>query len=273
MHNDTVSRRDNSLLADIERGALDDNVPLATTLRRCIALGAQARNAELRDWATRELNGYRDNDAEIPKYRMIYAPLNVDLVSFRYQVTGQQISVLDLPEFARELVGEEVTLAQGVGDIEALVRNAQRTSKTSIKMAPPGAAELMSLMTHERQGQGVTVTGLYWDVHVARIEGVLDQIRTTLVRLASEIRATMSDDASVPSAEQAAQAVNVVLHGGKRNQVTVTAAQAGNGGRAEVKPADERGESGWTKTQTVWTVIGSVAGIIALGIAYLQLHG
>ena len=55
-----VGRTDQPLLAQIGRDALDDRVPLATTLRKCIALGAQARNDELRDWVSKELDGYRD---------------------------------------------------------------------------------------------------------------------------------------------------------------------------------------------------------------------
>jgi hypothetical protein len=69
-------------------------------------------------------------------------------------------------------------------------------------MSPPGSAELLKLWNYQRRdsGQG-TIMALYWDVNVARIDGVLDQIRTTLVRLVSEMRAAMGDDSSVPSPE------------------------------------------------------------------------
>lgn len=272
MHNVTVSRRDRSLLAEIEQEALDDGVALTATLRKCIALGAQARNAELRDWAAQELNGYRD-DSEIPAYRIIDAPLTVDVLSFRYHVTGQQISASDLPDVVREHISEELKLAHGAGDLQALLRNAGRAGETSVKLAPPGSAEVMKLMNYARRDQGITVTGFYWSVHIARIEGVLDQIRTTLVRLVSEIRATMSDDASVPTAEQAAQAINVVLHGGKRHQVNVTTAQASSGATAQIESAEERAESGWTRTQTIWTIIGVVVAVIGAYFAYRQWRG
>ena len=109
---------------------------------------------------------------------------------------------------------------------------------------------------------------LYWDVNVARIEGVLDQIRTTLVRLVSEMRATMPDGSSEPSQEQAASAVNVVLHGGKRSQFTVTTAVADNGASANVSSPTAHRESGWTKTRTIWTVIGVLVAALTL---YLTL--
>jgi hypothetical protein len=55
-------------------------VPLAATLRKCIALGAQTRNADLRDWASHELYGYRE-DNEVPEYRIIHVPLMIDAVT------------------------------------------------------------------------------------------------------------------------------------------------------------------------------------------------
>lgn len=141
-----------------------------------------------------------------------------------------------------------------------------------MKTSPPGAVELVKLWSYERRdsGQG-TIMFLYWDVSVARIDGVLEQIRTTLVRLVSEMRATMPDDSSVPSPEQAAHEVSVALHGGKRNQVTVTTAQADNGASANIASPAEQNESSWTKTQTIWTVIGVIVAIAGLYVAYLQL--
>ena len=193
-----VGRTDQPLLAQIGRDALDDRVPLATTLRKCIALGAQARNDELRDWASKELDGYRDGG--VPSYRTIHVPLMIDGLTSTHAVRGQQISTMDLPDFAQDVITEELPLAQGVGDLQALVRNARAAGNTAVKMSPPGTAELLTLWNHERQNSGGgTIMSLYWDVNVARIEGVLDQIRTTLVRLVSEMRATMPDDSSEPS--------------------------------------------------------------------------
>jgi hypothetical protein len=207
-----VPGRDHSLLAEIERDALNHSVPLSAALQKCIALGGRARNAELRDWATQELHGYR-NDTEIPPYRIIHAPLLIDAITVAGSIRGQQISATDLPDVAQDIITEEVKMAHGVGDLQGLVRNAERDGQRTVKLGPPGAAELIKIWNYEIGDTGQTIMSLYWDVNTARITGVLDQIRTTLVRLVSEMRATMSDDVSVPSSEQAAQAVNVVLHG------------------------------------------------------------
>jgi hypothetical protein len=268
----SVPRRDQSLLAEIERLAVDHRTPLTAVLQKCIALGGQARNAELRDWASHELHGYR-NDNEIPEYRIIHVPLLIDGLTFNGQIRGQQISAWDLPDVAHGSIGEELKLAHGVGDLQALVRNAERSGKTAVRMVPNGSAALVKLMNHEMQGSGQTIMSLYWEVNTARIEGTLEQIRTMLIRLVSEMRATMSDDASIPSSEQAAQAINVVLRGGKRNQVTVTAAHADGGATATIEPPGDVKESGWAKAATICTVIGVIVAVIGLYIAYRQWRG
>jgi hypothetical protein len=265
-----VARTDQSLLGQIRRDALDDRVPLTTTLRKCIDLGAQARNDELRDWASQELDGYRNS--EVPAYRVIHVPLLIDGLTFGGLMRGQRISSMDLPDFARDVITEEMPLAHGVGDLQAQVRNAKAAGRTSIKMSPHGAAELVTLWNQEQQRTGGgTIMDLYWDVSVGRIEGVLEHIRTTLVRLVAEMRATMPADASEPSPEQAASAVNYVLKGGKRSTFNVNTAVATNGSSATVTtppPAPQK-EGGWTKTIAIWTVLGVIIAGVTL---YLTLR-
>ena len=81
------------------------------------------------------------------------------------------------------------------------------------------------------------------------------------------------DDDSTPSSEVADQAVNVVLHGGKRNHVTVATAKADRGATAGVVPAGDRPESKWTKTATICTVLSVLVAIIAAYFTYRQWRG
>jgi AbiTii len=148
----SVPRGGQDLLTQIEHDALDEGLPLAATLRKCIALGAQARNADLRDWASRELDGYRDDG--IPEYRTIYVPLLIDALTFTHQIRGQQISATDLPDFAQDVISEELRLGQGVGDLDALERSARGAGKAFVKMSPPGSAELLKLWHYQRRDSG-----------------------------------------------------------------------------------------------------------------------
>jgi len=111
---------------------------------------------------------------------------------------------------------------------------------------------------------------VYWAVSTSVFRGVLDEIRTTAVAILSELRAESPDD-EPPAPEAADQAVNVIVHGGTRNTVTVTTNRSHHGD-AGVQPA-AGGESNWTRHQTVWTVIGVLVAIVGAYFAYRQWKG
>ena len=60
-------------------------------LNKVIALGGRVDSTELRDWARRELQGYGPDD-ELPEYRRIVAPLQLDGATMHGRITGQQLS-------------------------------------------------------------------------------------------------------------------------------------------------------------------------------------
>jgi hypothetical protein len=69
-----VNTRSSGLLREIEAGALDSWTPIADVLRKVIAIGGRYHSPELRDWASRELNGYGPDD-ELPDYRKYEAQI------------------------------------------------------------------------------------------------------------------------------------------------------------------------------------------------------
>jgi hypothetical protein len=213
-----MARHDESLISQIESDALDERVSLATALRKCIVLGRNSGSEQLRDWATRELQGYHGRD-DLPDYRIIGAPLRVDGIAGNYQVRGQPFAPSGLPEFARAHVSEQVELRDGVGSIEALGR------QVDIKLQPAMASDLVRIMNAESDNPYQHIASIYWNVSPTAIQGALDQIRTALAHLVAELRANMPADEDVPSAETANQAVSVVVTG-ERSSVNVTTAQA-----------------------------------------------
>jgi hypothetical protein len=265
-----VAKREHGRLDEIERDLLDESTSLATALRKAVALGGELRSAPLREWAGRELRGYEDGP-DLPEYRKVQAPLLIDGATFRSIVKRQRISPSALPDAVQEHVSETVELRGGVGVLEDLAQKAEASGEGAIKISPAMSADIVRLMNYEAGPGGDQIMDLYWAVSTSAVRGVLDRIRTAAVEIMSELRAATPADDSAPSPEAADQAVNVVLHGGKRNRVTVTTAQADHGATATA-PA-ERSESGWTKTQTIWTVIGVVIAIIALYVAYRQWRG
>jgi len=267
---DPMPRRDRGRLDEIERDLLDDTKPLATALRKCIALGGELRSVPLREWASQELTGY-EGAGELPEYRRVEAPILLDGATPAGIVKRQRVSPSSLPDFVAEHVSETVEMRSGVGLLENLVRTAEASGEGAVKISLPMAADIARLMNQDLDGQ--QIMDLYWGVSTAAIQGVLDRIRTAAVEIMGELRASTPDDEHPPSPEVADQAVNVVLHGGKRHQVTVTTAKADEGATASITPAGDRPESGWTKTATVWTVIGVIVAIVAAYFAYRQWHG
>lgn len=217
--------RRNNLIAEIEHDALDESASVATALRKCIALGGRSGSEPLRDWATRELQGYGGAD-ELPDYRVIQAPLMVDAVSGNVQITHQQFPPSGLPDWAREHISERLELRYGAGEIEEFCKDGN-----SVRLQPPGASDLTRVMNAESERPYQHIVSLYWSVAPAALRGVLDHIRTALTQLVAELRANMAGDEIIPSAEAANQAVNVIVTG-ERSRVSVTSAQASGAGSA-----------------------------------------
>ncbi|MFC1410744.1 hypothetical protein ACEZCY_16525 [Streptacidiphilus sp. N1-12] len=243
--------RRRSRLDRLEDDVLDESRPLAPILRQVIALGGHANSAPLRAWALRELQGYEGTEGPIPDYRKITVPLVMDGFDGRFQFTEQPVSMFDLPDFAREELGNELRLGQGAGQIESLLAG---PPDETVRMSPPMAAELAQFMN---QNSSRRVLRLYWTVHRSALEGVLDQIRTRLVQLVGELRAAMPQGQQEPTQSQVAQALqNISIVTGDNSPVTVTApiavAQGGGHAHAGVATPNRQG-SRWTRVlKALW---------------------
>jgi hypothetical protein len=263
-HTDEVA---DSLLSEIERDALDDSVPVGTALRKCVALGGRSGSEALRDWATQELQGYGPDD-DLPEYRIIAAPLLLDGIAGNYKVTREQLPPMALPDFAREHIKEEVQLRDGVGSIEAMLKQAE------IKLMPVGASDLAMYMNQKSVGRFNHINSIYWGVSHASIEGVLDRIRTALVQLVAELRANMKSDETVPSPEVAQNAVNVVVEG-KKSRVSVNTAQTS--GRASPAtatmnpPASDPESRFWNRWRKPGVIVVGIATVAAAVFAAIEV--
>lgn len=214
-----MASKSDGLLDQIEADALNDSVPLASALRKCVALGGRSGSAELRDWARRELEGYGGHD-ELPTYRRVIAIIAIDGQTINALITGQRIGKSALPEFAREHIDEAVEFPQGVAQLEHMVSSSKNGS---VKIVLPGMADLVAVMNQSAQ-YGTAISAMYWIVGTNSLVGILDRTRTNLIALVAEMRA-VEPQSQIPSAESASQAVNVVINGGRRNKISVTSAQ------------------------------------------------
>lgn len=245
-----------SLLDQIKNDVLDQGVPLAGALRKCVVLGGRSGSTELRDWAARELRGYEPDNADLPAYRTVTAVLQMDWGSMAYEARGQTISPSQLPDFARDKVKEQVTMYQGVGELEAM--HATSLGDGHLRLSFQNASGLAAYMTSENE-DGMVVRRLYHSVSPNALAGVLDTIRTTLTELVAEMRDGATDAEGVPSAETATQAVHVAVHG-DRNRVRVVSDQATGSTAVEKDPP------WWKRWQIVSALVVGVAGLVTAGI-------
>lgn len=240
-----------SLLRVINDEAIDGD--LSRALRLCLQLGGETGSDKLREWASLELNGYKGQEG-LPDYRIVYAPLQIDGFKMGGHVTQQTISTISLPDFARDVISEEVFLVHSAPALIEMERDARQDGVA--RLSPPGANELVSLWNHQTGVPYQHIERLYWSVSRSVLQGVVEAIRSTLVALVAEMNAGLAPGDALPTAEIADQAVEIAVHG-DRNRVRVK--QVGQ--RVSVSSGDQKG----TARKTIEIGAG-IAGIIALAI-------
>ena len=250
-----------SLLDKIESEALGGDAVKA--LRLCISLGRHSDSAELRAWATRELHGYEGND-ELPSYRRIQAPLCVDTISLTGIAKGLTISPLQLPEFAREDITEELDLPHSIAELVDMARVAESEGEP-IRLGPLGAAEVVLYMNQGGE-YGPHIERLYWRVAPTTIRGVVERVRTDIVELVGEMRSGMYEGQDLPSPDVAHQAFKVVVEGTGNRVVLKNVRQEAGGGSPDES-------AGHRILKVMAWLAGIVAAIATLAILYLQLFG
>lgn len=255
-----------SLLDQIERDALDERASVATALRKCVALGGRSGSEILRDWATRELDGYGNTD-DLPDYRIAPAVIQLDGISGHVQVTGQAVAPSSLPDFTHDTIKEKVPLRAGIGQIEEMAK------RSEIKLSLPGGADLVRYMNAENDNPYQHIDRMYWALSPLAVQGVVDQVRNDLVKLVAEIRAATPAGQVVPTEEATAQAMNFLITG-KRNKVQIHAAHAtGPHSNATIAHTEDlEPEPGyWTTSRKVGGAVVGLATIAGTVFAAIQV--
>lgn len=259
-----------SLLAEIERDLLD-GAPVAEVLRKLIVLGGRAGSSELRDWAAVELRGYEDTLVdELPSYRKLHALIQLNAMTSSSQVSHQTIGLHELPEQVQGHITNMVPVWQGVGEIQAMI--AGNRQDNTMRIALPSERVIAQMMDAAAGNRYQRITAIYWAVSTTALEGLLDQVRTRLAELLGELRAVTPITEDVPTAEQAAQAVSIVIHGrGAKVQVAQSdrhaSASIDSNGAA---PISDGARPFWKFGRWLWGGAIGVATIAATIIAWVQ---
>lgn len=256
-----------SLLGEIEDDLVSGR-PIADTLRKVVILGGQAGSVSLRDWAVQELKGYEPS-GPLPGYRVVGATICVDALVGNGWVKGQRLSVHELPKFAQEGITEEVDLRFPIGEIEALIRTTEGSGESSVRLSPPGAAELVLLWNRDSDVPFQHIQSVYWSVGLVSLHGVVDQVRVALTELVAEMRAGTPTGEDVPTPDVTNQAVNVAVRG-ENARITVMHQTSGRDLQNSASPAEP---GWWTAGRIVWSAVIGLATIAAGVFAYVQWKG
>jgi hypothetical protein len=209
----------------------------------------------------RELRGY-SNDDELPDYRKPSAAILIDGQTFNAIIRGRQISPRMLPDFVQEKVSEQVPLYHSIGEIESLLKQAQKSDKACVSLSLPSSQDILAFMNHANDEPYQEITRLYWSLSAPALEGVVDHVRTTLVELVAEMRAGTPDAVDTPSADVADHAVNLAVYG-RGNRINVTSAQASGAGAHRVSVAPARAKrSRWRTIGAAAVGLATIAGVL-----------
>jgi len=254
------------LLQEIQAAALDPNRPVTEALRLCMAAGGKLGSVELRDWARRELQGYKTED-ELPEYRQLSAVLLMDYFNGAMTATGQQVTPWMLDEDAREYM-HRFPVRWSIAEVE----DAATGTKESLRFTSEGSGYFAAMITrNEPNNTFLRVHAVYWTVARSLFVGVVDQVRTRLVEFVSEFDIAVTKQGARPGAA-AAHALSVVMGDGNMVMLTTAGGDVSNSATssAPAMSPPRWWERGWW---TVWRTVGATAVGVATIVGTLIAAG
>lgn len=211
---------DTDILKSLREQVLDESQTLVGLLRQCLALGAVTGSDELRAWATNELKGY-DDDAPLPSYRSIAAPLFIDTISGRFHSKGQQVSRVQIPDDLIGGVPETIDFRQ---PIEEIVQTA--TADKAYQQMGYGTFAYVAAKWSQKLPMFQEITSLYYSVSTSAVAGIVSTVRTTLVEIVIDLAKDVPLE-SLPSKAKVDGAVQVHINSNDNNSINVAGSNSG----------------------------------------------
>jgi hypothetical protein len=172
------------LLSDIQGAAVDPGHSLSDLLRKCQILAFRLRHEPFKNWVGHELNGYL-NDGSLPPYRgSMRGQLRANLSGpFGRSAPNVQVPVSLFPKEMRGQV-TDFDFYQPVAVLENMVASAKEGNHPTLQS--PFPVEMFARMEIM---QGYETVGMWLEVPVSSIVGVLDQVRSRALTFSLEIEA------------------------------------------------------------------------------------
>jgi len=220
------------LIDEIIATASDSESSLAGSLRKCLILAFELKNAKLKDWVEKELNGYSKDDA-VPEYRIATLHSKGNF----FGAGGTRLTNRPLPLVTLKVKDWDwlqSRLLQPIGAYEAL-KDAGLESNPKINWPPDLIAQYQCAFI-----DGFALSSAWQEVPISLILGLCEQVRNRLLRFALELRDELGrvDDriTAVPPTKVEAAIVNYIYGG--TNVIAASASHFTQVGEIEVSPRD-----------------------------------
>ena len=104
-----------------------------------------------------------------------------------------------------------MSIRQGIGELEAWVAT---PDSHKISVTVPGAQAIGAYIDKESRNPFQHIPSVYWSISTPAIQGLIDNVKTSLVELISELAIVVREDQETPTADQATRALHVAISGG-----------------------------------------------------------
>ena len=175
-----------ALLDDIINLAIDGKQPLPDILRKCLLLGHELKNDQLKNWANQELNGY-EFGKDVPEYRIIPAPAKGNFIGPLYaQYNRHLIPSVVLEKKHREFA-ERVYLLQSVSAyVDVLKERDANPSGGSLSF--PWNANMVAYYQDKLMQGGFICHAAWQEVSASAVAEMLDTIRNRTLNMALQMK-------------------------------------------------------------------------------------
>lgn len=173
-----------ALLDDIINLAIDGNQPLPDILRRCLLLGHELKNDQLKAWANAELNGYNSVE-ELPEYRIIPAFARGNFVGPLYAQMNEYIIPSAVLKKEHQHWAEKVYLRQPISAFADLAKNVDPT-KGRITFPWPG--NMVVYYQDKIAGNGFICHQAWQEISSSTLVELVDTVRNRTLNIALQIK-------------------------------------------------------------------------------------
>jgi len=175
-----------ALLDDIISLAIDGKQPLPDILRKCLLLGHELKNDQLKTWANQELNGYEFGE-DVPEYRIIPAPAKGNFIGPLYAQYNRHVIPSVVLEKKHREFAERVYLLQSVSAfVDVLKERDANPSGSSLSF--PWNANMVAYYQDKLMQGGFICHSAWQEISASAVAEVLDTIRNRTLNMALQIK-------------------------------------------------------------------------------------